>query len=508
MDLEKIAVVLVETYKASLVIADSDMNNYFLVVCEEHENIKLGLDLSRDHFLKKPQIDDTIHVLKNYKKLCDMYDVSRTIAICNFSAENKPKNIYSFFDEVFASCGFRFTLMSAEDQSAAIYSSAINTYDIPKAIAFRIGSDSVNVVHYNRRNILNHTMLGIGPVALLDMFGGEGYAPDVLFSKIRKYVETQLLDHDWIKNIELEFGLVGSDKVFTDIAKMVRKYKKYPLEKDDNFEITLADIDYLEKQLIELNLDATKKIKGIEEPRGDVFTVAVIIVGVIMRVTGKESLTVASRSIINGVLLKEVVPVTLEKPISDVLGFSVVNETCHYDPENTKHNEQVYNLAMLLFKQLRVLHKLPRGYVKVLRVASYMHDAGKRISPRNHAKHAFPVIVNSDIYGVTHRELVLASFVASLHDGADIAMSDWVKYKDILTDEDIDAVKKLGSILRLAESFDYTKSNTIADISCDILGDSVIMKTIAVGDNSYEIEKAQEGAKEFEKYFHKKIEIL
>ena len=66
----------------------------------------------------------------------------------------------------------------------------------------------------------------------------------------------------------------------------------------------------------------------------------------------------------------------------------------------------------------------------------------------------------------------------------------------------------MGAILRLAESFDHTKTNAIADISCDILGDSVIMKTIAVGDNSYEIEKAQEGAKEFEKYFHKKIEIL
>ncbi len=506
--MEKIAVVLVETYRASLVIADADMDNYFLVCCEEHEDIKLGLDLSKDHFLKKPQIDDTIHVLKNYKKLCDMYDVSRTIAICNFGAESKPKNLYSFFDEVFASCGFRFSLLSAEDQNNAIYLGLINSYDIPKALGFRIGSDSINIVHYNRRNLMNQAFLNFGPVTLLDMFGNEGYEPSVLYSKIRKYVETHLSDYPWIGENEIEFGLVGSDKFFTDIAKMVRKYKKYPLDKDDNYEVSLSDIDYLEKQLMELNLDSTKKIKGIEEPRGDVFTAAVVIVGAIMRSTGKETLTIASRSLVNGILTKEVVTSTLEKPISDVLGFSVVNETSHYDPENTKHNEQVYNLAMLLFKQLRVLHKLPRGYVKVLRVASYMHDAGKRINTRNHAKLAFPVIVNSEIYGVSHRELVLASFVASLHDGAEISMSDWIKYKDILIDEDIDAVKKLGSILRLAENFDYTKSSVIADISCDILGDSVIMKTITSGDNSYEIEKAQEGAKEFEKYFHKKIEIL
>ena len=80
--------------------------------------------------------------------------------------------------------------------------------------------------------------------------------------------------------------------------------------------------------------------------------------------------------------------------------------------------------------------------------------------------------------------------------------------KDLFEEEDADAVYKLGAILRMAEAFDKTRTSAIVDISCDILGDSVIMKTIAVSDNSFEIEKALEGSKEFEKYFHKKLEIL
>ena len=87
-------------------------------------------------------------------------------------------------------------------------------------------------------------------------------------------------------------------------------------------------------------------------------------------------------------------------------------------------------------------------------------------------------------------------------------MSEFIKYKDLISEEDIGAVKKLGIIIRLAEAFDRTKNSVIVDINCDILGDSVIMKTIAVGDNSYEIEKAGECAKDFEKNFGKKIEIL
>ena len=163
---------------------------------------------------------------------------------------------------------------------------------------------------------------------------------------------------------------------------------------------------------------------------------------------------------------------------------------------------------MLLFKQLRVLHKLPRGYVKILRVASYMHDVGKRINYKNHARHSYEVVLNSDIYGFTHRELILASFVTSLHSGGDIKMSEWAKYSGILTVDDVDAVKKLGIILRLAECFDRTKNNVVVDINCDILGDSVIMKTITTSDATYEIQRGMEISRDFEKIYHKKLEIL
>ncbi len=207
-------------------------------------------------------------------------------------------------------------------------------------------------------------------------------------------------------------------------------------------------------------------------------------------------------------MYSEVVPSTLEKPIADVLGYSVIAETSFHDNQSEKHNEQVYNLSMLLFKQLRVLHKLPRGYIKILRVASFMHDVGKRINFLKHAKHAYDVIIGSEIFGVSHRELVLSAFVASLHQGGDVQLSEWVKYKDMLEEDDLQAVNKLGVILRLAEAFDRTKNSVIVDITCDILGDSVIMKTFATGDSTYEIEKALDTGKDFEKFFKKKLEIL
>ena len=506
--MEKIAVILLETYSAKLYIAAADPENYYILQAYQKDAVKLSLGSDNDHFLKKPQIDETIKVLKSFRKVCELHEVTKTIAIANLFREFKPKNIYSFFDEIYASCGFRFTTLSNDDQNEKIYLGTINSFDIPKGLAVHLTADGLHLVYYNRRNIIEDAVIDIGPVTLLNKFSFEEFGKDTALEKIRHYVQTLLGDVQWLPTVDQEYGLVVSGDYATDLAKMVRKYKKYPLDRDFGFICTKEELAFIKSQVLALDLDKSKKIKIIEEPRADVFAVALIIFNEICEKVKMNNISINDNALVRGFLFGEVIPSTLERPISDVLGYSVIAETSFHDAGQQKHNEQVYNLSMLLFKQLRVLHKLSRSTVKILRVASFMHDVGKRINFIQHAKNAYNVIIGSDIFGVTHRELVLAAFVASLHQGGEISLTEWVKYKDMFEEEDLEVVNKLGVILRLAEAFDYTKNSVIVDITCDILGDSVILKTISTEDNTFEIEKALNCSKEFEKYFHKKLEIL
>ena len=505
--MEKIAVILVDTYSAKLIIAGSSKPDTFSILDKETEQINLGLE-QEDYFLKKPQIDECIRVLKNFRKVCEMHATNKTIAVANFDQETKPKNIYSFFDEVFATCGFRFTVLSSEEQNNLIYTGIINTYDLPKGLIAHISSTGVNLVEYNRRNVVNSQELSFGPLKLLKLFSIAELGVKTAFTKMEKYVASQLSDAQWIEQVDPEYAFIGSGLYYTDLAKMVRKLKKYALDKDDCLEVLSEDAVKIYTQLKSMELSSGKKLKGIEEPRADVFVASLAIIVGIFTATKREKVTIASRGLVEGLLLNEFVPSVQEKPISDVLGFGLSNNLVDLNELEYKHSDQVYNLSMLLFKQLRVLHKLPRGYVKVLRIASVLHDAGKRINHIDHAKHSYSVILGSQIYGANHREIILASFVASLHIGGDVSLAEWIKYKDILTEEDLDAVKKLGVILVLAEKLDRIKNAVVVDINCDILGDSVIMKTVATGDADYQIRKALEFGKDFEKNFHKKLEIL
>ena len=124
------------------------------------------------------------------------------------------------------------------------------------------------------------------------------------------------------------------------------------------------------------------------------------------------------------------------------------------------------------------------------------------------SKNSFNSIISSEVYGVTHSELVLAGFVSSLRNADNFNLSDWVRYKDLVTEEQLEAVRKLAVILKLAESLDITGFARITDISCDILGDSVIMKTITEDNVDLEIKSAMLYGSDFKKAFNKNLEIL
>ena len=207
-----------------------------------------------------------------------------------------------------------------------------------------------------------------------------------------------------------------------------------------------------------------------------------------------------------GIVAKNLLGQTGEKPLLDILGYSLsaINEFC---PTNTNVDNN-YSLAVILYKQLKVLHKLTRPYVKVLRIAASMCNSGKIISFENYQKNSFSVIINSNIYGASHKDVVLAAFVASSQNVDDFSLNEWVRYKDLATDEDMDAVKKLAIIIKMANMMNITNSNAIKDIACDVLGDTVILKTEVEKDATLEISQAMSIAGDFKKVYGKNLQIL
>ena len=68
--------------------------------------------------------------------------------------------------------------------------------------------------------------------------------------------------------------------------------------------------------------------------------------------------------------------------------------------------------------------------------------------------------------------------------------------------------KKLAIIIKMANMMNITNSNSIKDIACDVLGDTVILKTEVERDATLEISQAMSIAGDFKKVYGKNLQIL
>ena len=116
------------------------------------------------------------------------------------------------------------------------------------------------------------------------------------------------------------------------------------------------------------------------------------------------------------------------------------------------HARRVTDLALSLFDQTVELHGLGPEERDLLQFAGLLHDVGTAVAQSAHHKHSLYIIGNADIEGFTPHELELIANIARYHRKA-LPSDHHVEYMS-LSDDDRRLVRRLGALLRLADSLD------------------------------------------------------
>ena len=469
--------------------------------------IDLTKDFEKEQIIKSSVIGEVTEVLSIFKEILNKNGVKENFCYVT-DVVKQAKNCNGFINEVSNVSTFRFEILTPETTINNVYTAVINTMNKPKGVIIDVADYSTNILYYNRRTVLSTIIIPYGKINLENEFANFEGTSEEKCSAMREFFARQIdLLENWTFNeIPEEWELIGTGSVFRNIGVISRRARKYPLDVEHNYEMSRQDIDKV-YNAVKTITGTSNKLKGISVSDTYYIQAGISIVEALFDKMNRTDVAVSKYGFEYGVLFNYVLPLTMEKPIADNVGYSLQANVEAYDGKEDAFS-QVYNLSMILFKQLKVIHKLPRSYTKILRVASYMSDCGRRVNGIESVKASFGIIINSDLYGLTHSELVLAGFVAKLRDADNFNLADWVKYKDLVTEEDLDAVKKLAMIVKFAEGLDITGKASISDINCDILGDSVIVKTVCATDARLEIKYAMLLANEFKKIFAKNLEII
>lgn len=495
--MEKVAII--ELDEKGLRLSIFRVNGSRKELClEQGQPMQIGKEIMRDELLSPQTKNKVLEILKVYRKMIENLGASHIIAVASNIVAN-ARNYRGFIDEIYNNTGLSFAVMGEDEQIKYLFNSVVNSIDNAKGIFVYVGSFSTYVVKYNRRAILASAVIPYGS-------HNANEKDELDLNAIVKTMKKRIDVKDFVSGEEDDVKFIGLGNSFLSMGKIAKKISRYPLDIDNNYTISKETVDKTYDFICGLELEKIRKIKGISYDDADKIAVGFAIIKALTEVLSIKEVIISTANIRAGVLGVNVLAAVQER-FNDLLSNSLDNYWV-FNRDEFSINEHVHNLAIILFKQLKVMHKLPRFYVKPLRIAAYMYDSGKSISNEEYSKHGFEKILYTGLNGASHRELLIASFICVCQNLDDFSLNEWIKYKDILTDEDLDAVRKLGVIVKLAVSLNASRNIVIQDVVCDILGDSIIMKTVVEGDASYEIIEGMKVAPDYKKVYKKCLQII
>ena len=508
--MEKIALFELSATAIRLTLGTMVENEYLFIHKELSEYVRINEHIESDGLIKTAKIKECIALLQIYKKICEAEGVTRIHCVVAASLAH-AKNYSSFLEEANNVCGLEFRMLTEEEEVASVYTGAINTLDVPRGVIINISSHATRVINYNRRVILDSLIIPYG----FSMLNG-GMSPEQAIERVLEELAPKEKG-GFLTSLDADTSLVGISKVFESFGRLSRKMRKIPVEIDHNFQTDAQAFTQVFEFIKGLDVEKRQKLKGISNQSAVTILAGMCITEAILQHSKLSNITVGCGYRNVGLLMNYALPFTLERPVSDVLGFSLESIAASAGLDK-RACETRYHLSLLLFRQLKVLHKLPRAYLKSLRIASYLYHIGKRVNHFDYEKVNFYAILNCSINGASHKEIVMAAFIAAQKKWEDFNLAEWVRYKDILTEDDLDAVRKMSIMLAMAEAMNIRNCGAVKDVTCDVLGDSVILKLVAderikatktdVNALYIEIFYAKKYCAEFTKSFKKNLEIL
>ena len=126
------------------------------------------------------------------------------------------------------------------------------------------------------------------------------------------------------------------------------------------------------------------------------------------------------------------------------------------------HAHHVAKLANRLFDDLKEEHGLGDRERLLLQVAALLHDVGVYVSLRAHHKHSQYILASSQIFGLSDEETAVVSNIARYHRRG-LPQRSHMPYV-ALDREDRMIVRKLASVLRVANALDAEHAQKISDV--------------------------------------------
>ena len=460
--MQRIAIIDIGSNSARLVISHIYKNGAYNMVFNQKEMLRLAEKTEGDGLLSKEAFDSTLQVMQSFAYMCRQYKTDKIIAVATAAIRN-ARNGNRLTEEVFAKTGIRLHIISGDVEAQLSYLGVINTLPVKDGIIFDLGGGSTELILFRNRKLVESVSIPLGAVNTTDIFHIRDMMLPTVYTDINFFITTRMEKYSWLKDASLP--LIGVGGTARTVAKMIQRSRNYPSSRIHNYIFSARSFRTLFKKLQGTSLEERKTIPGLSAERSDIILAGISIINCLLAQTKSKRIITSGCGLREG-LFYDYYAKTNNVPLiaDDILEESTQNVLRLFSV-NIEHNRHVAALALSMFDGWHGLHGLGKQYKKLLKTAALLHDIGITINYYSHARHSSYMILNAKIFGLTQGEQMLCAVVAGWHNGIAKRYFKNHAYRSLLTEKDWDTAGKLALLLALAESLDYSESNTVTAIN-------------------------------------------
>lgn len=497
---ERLAIIDLGSNSARLIVMHIYSSGAYNLVYHQKETVRLSEGLGQSGLLQPRARERALNTLKGFAHMAQLFNVDKTLAVATAAVRN-AKNGQEFMEQVRRETAIAFKIISGESEAHLGFLGVINTIAVENALLFDLGGGSTELTLIKNRKAEKVISLPIGAVNLTERFGTIGKYSETKLTEMSAYIQRELQRVPWLKNLSLP--LIGVGGTARNIAKMDQKPKNYPLSRVHNYRLSSMAFEELWKDLTKTTLTQRRKYPGLSSERADIIIPGVSIVKGLFDITKGSQMIISGCGVREGLFLQyyfarkgqpEVIP--------DILAHSTHNMLLFYLGD-TKHAQHVANLARSLFNGWQEKLALSKRDKTLLQVAALLHDIGITINYYDHARHSAYLVENARIFGLTHREQMLAAVVAGWHNGI---ASKYVRnklYSEFLDEADWQIARKLAILLSLAESLDTTQMHLVKKVTASLSDNKARLHL----DTAEPAPIEREAVRKYAKWFKKELGI-
>lgn len=461
------------------------------VLAEDRAAVRLGEQVFRTGRLSAAAIARTALALERFAKLAERAGARHVRAVAT-SAVREASNRAALVRTVRNHAGISLEVISGAEEARLVCLGVLQGEPrSERSLILDIGGGSTEIISARGEEPEEAWSLQLGSVRLTEFF----VQNDPIARK-----EARLIDEavqDALGQIDpLLIGkhrrIIGAAGTTGAVAQLARRFSGR--DAAGSAPVSYAEVREVLRKLASSTLKQRRKW-GVDEQRSDIIYAGSAICEGVMRKLRVDELAVTSRGLRDGLMVDLLrrtarprgAHLHQESVVLD--GLRAFGRRCAYREE---HAEQVAQLSLSLFDQLRDLHRLGEEERALLHAAAMLHDVGAFVSYNRHHKHSYYLLYHADLPGYTDRERELIATIARYHRRSTPKERHEEFFR--LSPEERIVVKRLAAIVRVADGLDRGHQRHVRSVQAKRRGKAVVLDVLAEEGSDLEIWSAKQKA--------------